>query len=209
MIDITPTILEAAGLPQPYAVNGVAQRPIEGVSMGYTFEDPTAPSRRTTQYFEMFGNRGIYHDGWTAVTKHRTPWLTGQIQLPKFYEDNWELYDTTKDFSQAGNLAAHHPEKLRELQELFLTEAGKYNVFPLDDRSFERGRLVRPWLVTRPPSASRCFGFSTGSVSSQLLITRSTLACGLLDRGFRLAQAALPITTTPIQASLGYSHNLS
>ena len=151
VVDITPTILEAAGLPQPYAVNGVAQRPIEGVSMAYTLEDPNVPSRRTTQYFEMFGNRGIYHEGWTAVTKHRTPWLTGQLELPKFYEDNWELYDTTKDFSQAENLVAQHPKKLRELQELFLTEAAKFNVFPLDDRSFERANSEiagRPDLMT-------------------------------------------------------------
>ena len=138
VIDIAPMLLEVIGLPQPYMVNGVAQRPIEGVSLAYSFADAEAPSRHSTQYFEMFGNRGIYHNGWTAVTKHRTPWLTGQIELPKFFEDVWELYDTNTDFSQAKNLAKTHPEKLRELQELFLIEGAKYNVFPMDDRTFER-----------------------------------------------------------------------
>jgi arylsulfatase A-like enzyme len=147
VIDIVPTILEVAGLPQPYMVNGVAQRPIEGGSMAYTFEDADAPSRHTTQYFEMFGNRGIYQEGWTAVTKHRTPWITGVQELPRFSEDNWELYDTTKDFSQANNLAKEMPEKLRELQEQFLIEAAKYNVFPLDDRMFER---TNPEIAGRP-----------------------------------------------------------
>ena len=147
VIDIVPTILEAAGLPQPYMVNGVAQRQIEGVSMANTFEDHEAPGRHTAQYFEMFGNRGIYHNEWTAVTKHRTPWITGQIELPKFFEDHWELYDTSSDFSQSNDLADSHPEKLRELQELFLIEGAKYNVFPMDDRSFER---ANPELAGRP-----------------------------------------------------------
>ncbi len=138
VIDIVPTILEAAGLPQPYMVNGIAQKPIEGVSMAYTFDNPNAEERHVTQYFEMFGNRGIYHEGWTAVTKHRTPWTTGQIQLPPFSEDEWELYNTYEDWSQANDLSREMPEKLRELQELFLIEAAKYNVFPLDDRTAER-----------------------------------------------------------------------
>jgi arylsulfatase len=138
VIDIVPTILEVAGLPQPYMVNGIAQKPIEGVSMAYSFDDAEAKDRHVTQYFEMFGNRGIYHEGWTAVTKHRTPWATGQITLPAFSKDNWELYDTTKDWSQANDLSKEMPEKLRELQELFLIEASKYSVFPLDDRTAER-----------------------------------------------------------------------
>ncbi len=136
VIDVVPTILEAAGLPEPYMVNGVAQKPIEGTSMAYVFDAANAADRRTTQYFEMFGNRGIYHDGWTAVTKHRTPWEIGKIQ--SFNEDDWELYDTTSDWAQAENLADKHPEKLRELYELFMVEAAKYNVFPMDDRTFER-----------------------------------------------------------------------
>jgi arylsulfatase len=138
VIDIVPTLLEAAGLPEPYMVNGIAQKPIEGVSMSYTFGDAEAEDRHTTQYFEMFGNRGIYHDGWTAVTKHRTPWEMGAADVPPFDQDSWELYDTTQDWSQANDLSEEMPEKLRELQELFFVEAAKYNVFPLDDRTGER-----------------------------------------------------------------------
>ena len=136
VIDVVPTILEAAGLPQPYMVNGITQKPIEGVSMKYTFGDAEAEDRRVTQYFEMFGNRGIYHEGWTAVTQHSIPWLL--TEMPSFAEDEWELYDTTKDWSQANDLSQEMPEKLRELQNLFLVEAAKYNVFPLDDRRSER-----------------------------------------------------------------------
>src|SRR5262245_25057326 len=150
VIDIVPTILEAAQLPEPVMVNGVAQRPIDGVSMCYTFTDPKAASRRTTQYFEMFGNRGIYYEGWTAVTKHRTPWVMGQVKTISLSEDVWELYDTTKDFSQSENLAAQNADKLRGLQQLFLVEAAKYNVFPIDDRTFERANSAiagRPDLM--------------------------------------------------------------
>jgi len=147
VIDVTPTLLEIIGLPEPVMVHGVPQRPIEGVSMAYTFDDAKAPSRRTLQYFEMFGNRGIYHEGWTAVTKHRTPWETGQIKTIPFKDDVWELYDTTRDFSQADNLAAKHPDKLAEMRAHFLVEAAKYQVFPLDDRSFERGN---PAIAGRP-----------------------------------------------------------
>jgi len=136
VIDIVPTILETAGLPEPYMVNGIAQKPIEGVSMNYTFDDPEVEDQRVTQYFEMFGNRGIYHEGWTAVTRHNIPWLLAEN--PSFDEDVWELYDTTKDWSQANDLSKEMPEKLRELQDLFLVEAAKYNVFPLDDRRSER-----------------------------------------------------------------------
>ncbi|MGD2078356.1 MAG: arylsulfatase [Chloroflexota bacterium] len=136
VIDVVPTILEAASLPQPYMVNGMAQKPIEGVSMVYTFDDADAEDRHVTQYFEMFGNRGIYHEGWTAVTRHSTPWLL--TEMPSFAEDEWELYDTTKDWSQANDLSKQMPEKLRDLQQLFLVEAAKYNVFPLDDRRSER-----------------------------------------------------------------------
>ena len=147
VIDVAPTILEAAGLPEPVFVNGVQQRPIEGVSMLYAFNDAKAADRRETQYFEMAGNRGIYHKGWTAVTRHRTPWLTGSVQLPAFDDDVWELYDTTTDWTQAKNLAKENPDKLHALQRQWLIEAVKYNVLPLDDRFAER---ANPDLAGRP-----------------------------------------------------------
>jgi arylsulfatase A-like enzyme len=138
VIDLAPTILEAAGLPEPSSVNGVAQRPLEGVSMLYTFNDAKAAERHETQYFEMFGNRGIYHKGWTAVTRHKTPWVLVGEKTPAFDDDVWELYDTSKDWSQANDLAKQMPEKLHALQRLWLIEATRYNVLPLDDRVAER-----------------------------------------------------------------------
>ena len=142
VIDVLPTILEAAGLPVPVSYNGVTQSPIEGTSMVYTFNDPKAQERRTTQYFEMCGNRGIYSDGWMAVTRHGIPWMMLADGLPAFNDDKWELYDTNVDWTQADDLAAKHPGKLRELQELFTAEGMKYNVFPLDDRVTERENPV-------------------------------------------------------------------
>ncbi len=136
MTDIAPTVLEAAGLPEPGVVHGVRQRPFEGVSMLYTFNDAEAKSRHTTQYFEMAGNRGIYHDGWFATTVHRPPWESKPRAT--FDKDRWELYDVEKDFSCADDLAAKYPEKLEILKGLFLKEAVKYNVLPLDDRAWER-----------------------------------------------------------------------
>jgi hypothetical protein len=137
VIDIVPTILEAAGLPAPDFVNGIMQQPIEGISFAYSFDDAAAPEQHTTQYFEMFGNRGIYHNGWSAVTQHIIPFLpdTGKVT---WNDDKWELYDGSKDWSQAHDLAAEMPEKLAELQQLFLIEAAKYKVFPLDDRRIWR-----------------------------------------------------------------------
>ena len=137
VIDIAPTVLEAAGLPEPTAVNGTKQRAMDGVSMMYTFDDPKAKDRRTTQYFEMFGNRAIYHDGWVAATRHSIPWLAG-AKLPPFDQDRWELYNVDTDFSQANDLAAKNPAKLKELQDLFVKEAIENSVFPLDDRRVER-----------------------------------------------------------------------
>jgi hypothetical protein len=142
VIDVLPTVLEAAGLPQPRIVNGVRQQPVEGVSMRYSFDDPQAAERRETQYFEMVGNRGIYHQGWTAVTRHGTPWLMVDGGDRPFEDDVWELYDTTTDWSQAHDLASVHPERLRELQDLFIAEADRYHVFPLDDRVTERENPV-------------------------------------------------------------------
>ena len=143
VIDVAPTILEAAGLPAPQIVNSIQQAPLEGVSMLATLRDGNAPETHTVQYFEMFGNRGIYHKGWTAVTKHRTPWLADQ---PSLGDDVWELYGPD-DWTQAHNLAAENPAKLAELQRLRLIEATKYNVIPLEDRSFER---FDPDIAGRP-----------------------------------------------------------
>jgi arylsulfatase A-like enzyme len=148
VIDVAPTVLDAAGLPEPKAVHGVAQKPMEGVSMRYSFDDAGAEERRETQYFEMFCNRGIYDKGWTAVTRHSTPWVP--TAPPSFADDTWELYDTNTDWSQAHDLAAEMPEKLEELQALFMEEARKYNVLPLDDRRIERFNsdlAGRPTLV--------------------------------------------------------------
>jgi arylsulfatase A-like enzyme len=145
VIDIAPTILETAGLPEPKSVNGTPQTPIEGVSLAYTFADPKAPSRHTIQYFEIFGNRAIYQDGWLAGTVHRAAWeFKPRTTLEN---DTWELYDTRVDFSLANDLAAKNPEKLKELQALFLKEAVKYSVLPLDDRTLER---LNAALVGRP-----------------------------------------------------------
>jgi arylsulfatase len=147
VIDVAPTILEVAGLPQPIFVNGVQQHPIEGVSMAYSFNDAKAAEQHETQYFEMFGNRGIYHKGWTAVTRHKTPWiLVGEV-TPAFDDDTWELYDTSKDWSQANDLSKQMPEKLHELQRLFLIEATRYNVLPLDDNLAAR---INPDTAGRP-----------------------------------------------------------
>jgi arylsulfatase A-like enzyme len=147
VIDVAPTVLEAAGLPEPTFVNGVQQKPIEGVSMRYAFDDVGAVERHTTQYFEMFCNRGIYHQGWTAVTRHSIPWLMVGHEKPGLDDDVWELYDTSTDWTQNRNLAAEQPEKLAELQRLFLIEAAKYNVLPLDDRGIER---ALPDIAGRP-----------------------------------------------------------
>ena len=148
VIDIAPTVLEAAGIPAPAFVNGVAQAPLEGVSMAYTFGDPGAEDRRRTQYFEVFCNRGIYQDGWTAVTRHSTPWM--MAPMPNLDDDVWELYDTSTDWSQARDLAPEMPEKLHELQRAWLIEAVRHQVLPLDDRRIERfdaGLAGRPVLV--------------------------------------------------------------
>ena len=144
VIDIAPTILEAAGLPQPVQVHGVTQKPIEGVSMAYTFDDAKAADQHVTQYFEMFGNRGIYHEGWSAVCIHHSPFAPDK----RTWEDDvWELYDDTTDWSQAVNVADKYPDKLDELKDLFMVEAAKFNVFPLDDR---RTELMNPEIAGRP-----------------------------------------------------------
>jgi hypothetical protein len=150
IIDIVPTILEAGGINAPETVNGIPQKPIEGVSMAYTFDETKAkaPSTHTTQYFEMLGNRGIYHDGWYAcTTPFAAPWLLATGKLPEVDDYSWELYDLTHDFSQSNDLKQKNPEKLKELQALFLGEAAKYQVFPLDNTALPR-------LLTPKPSAT-------------------------------------------------------
>jgi arylsulfatase len=148
VIDVAPTILEAAGITAPAVVNGVKQKPVEGVSMVYTFDQAQATSRRTTQYFEMLGNRAIYHDGWIAAAfRGRLPWA---VAPPAYGIDDvrWELYNVDKDFSQADDLATKEPKKLRELQDLFWVEAAKYNVLPIDDRVALRvNPLTRPTVT--------------------------------------------------------------
>ena len=146
VIDVAPTILEAAGLPEPLSVNGIAQDPIEGTSMLYSFNDAKAPERHETQYFEMFGNRGIYHKGWAAVTKHRTPWILDE-KMPAFDDDVWELYDTSVDWTQAKDLSKENPKKLHDLQRLWLIEATRYKVLPLDDDTKNR---LNPDTAGRP-----------------------------------------------------------
>jgi arylsulfatase A-like enzyme len=147
VIDVAATVLDATGLPAPTFVHGVQQMPLHGESMVPTFDDAAAPEHRTTQYFEMFVNRGIYHKGWTAVTRHSIPWKP--TEMPDYDDDVWELY-APDDWTQAHDLAAEQPEKLAELQRLFLIEAARYNVLPLDDRRFERFNAElagRPQLI--------------------------------------------------------------
>jgi arylsulfatase len=149
MIDIVPTLLEATGIKAPELVNGIKQKPIEGVSMAYTFDkaNANAPSKHETQYFEMVGNRAIYHDGWVAATTPPVaPWLLG-AKMPELGDYHWELYNVAKDFSENNDLAAQQPDKLKEMQALFLTEAGKYQVFPLDNSGFVRLLAPKPSAI--------------------------------------------------------------
>ena len=145
VIDIAPTVLEAAHLPEPKVVNGTKQTPIEGVSLAYTFDDSKAKDRHLTQYFEIFGNRAIYHDGWLAGTVHKAPWEP--VPRHALNEDVWELYNVRQDFSLSNDLAKANPKKLVEMQKLFMKEAPKYQVLPIDDRGMER---LNAELVGRP-----------------------------------------------------------
>jgi arylsulfatase len=149
VIDIAPTILGAAGIPEPVEVNGVKQKPIEGVSMVYSFDDAGAPGARKVQYFELLGNRAIYQDGWIASSRHgRLPWVGGIGSSTSFDNDKWELYNLTSDYSQHDDLAATYPDRVSQLQDVFWAEAEKYNVLPLDDRLAERmDPANRPSLI--------------------------------------------------------------
>jgi arylsulfatase len=183
MIDIVPTILEAAGIQAPLMVNGIAQKPIEGVSMAYTFdkENANAPSRRRTQYFEMFANRAIYHDGWiAATTPPAPPWLLGTAKLPEDVVNGykWELYNIAEDYSEANDLAAKMPDRLREMQELFLVEGQKYNVFPLDNS-------VLPRVIAARPSSTA--GRTTFSYSGVLPGIPYSDAPSILNKSYTIA----------------------
>jgi arylsulfatase A-like enzyme len=189
MIDIVPTILEATGIPAPVMVNGIAQKPIEGVSMTYTFDKSSAnvPSARTTQYFEMFANRAIYHDGWiAATTPPAPPWLLGTAKLPEDVVNGykWELYNIADDYSESNDLAAKMPDKLRELQELFMVEAAKYNVFPLDNS-------VLPRIIAPRPSATA--GRNTFTYSGEISGLPESDAPSILNRSYTItAEVDIP-----------------
>ena len=178
MIDIVPTILEAAGIQAPEMVDGIAQKPIEGVSMAYTFDSSNAkaPSKRETQYFEMFGNRALYHDGWIAATvPPQPPWLMGTVKMPDLLTGyKWELYNIAEDYSENNDLAATNPEKLKELQDLFMVEAKKYQVLPLDNSILERILTPRPSATagrTEFTYYGEVYGLPSGSAPNPL--TRS------------------------------------
>ena len=183
MIDIVPTILEAAGIPQPETVNGVTQKPIEGVSMAYTWDKANAnvPSTRSTQYFEMFANRAIYHDGWVAcTTPPAAPWLLGTVKLPEDVVNGykWELYNIAEDYSESNDLSSKMPDKLKEMQERFLVEATKYNVFPLDNTVLER-------IITPRPSATA--GRSVFTYSGLLPGLPPSDAPSILNRSYTIS----------------------
>lgn len=199
VIDVAPTFLEVARLPQPLIVHGIGQQPIEGVGMAYSFNNAEAAERHETQYFEMLGNRGLYHKGWTAVTAHNPP-VAGRP--PRAFDDDvWELYDTNTDWTQARDLARQEPEKLRELQRLFLIEAAKYNVLPLDDRAAER---ANPDIAGRPLLAQgrrqrlyqgigRLNAFSVISVKNKShRVTAEVVAPAGGGEGVLVAQGGLP-----------------
>jgi arylsulfatase len=186
VIDIAPTILEVAGLREPKSVNGVPQKPIEGVSLAYTFNDAKAPDRHTTQYFELVGNRAIYHDGWVAATTpQRLPWVLSATSFtpPELYP--WELYHVADDWTEAEDVATKYPEKLKELQKLWLAEAAKYNVLPLDNR------LVERYFASRHPSTIdgvATFTFFPGDVRIP-----AAVAPDLRNRSFRItARVEIP-----------------
>jgi len=183
IIDIVPTLLEATGIPAPLVVNGVAQKPIEGVSMAYTFDKANAsgPSTRQTQYFEMFANRAIYHDGWlAATTPPAPPWLLGTAKLPTDVVNgyHWELYNIAEDYSENNDLAAKMPDKLRDMQELFMVEAQKYNVFPLDNS-------VLPRIIAPRPSSTA--GRNTLTYSGELPGVPYSDAPDILDKSYTVS----------------------
>jgi len=190
VIDIVPTILEAAGLQAPVTVDGIAQKPIEGVSMAYTFDaaNANAKSKRDTQYFEMFGNRALYHDGWIAVTvPPQPPWLMGTVKMPDVMSGyKWELYNIAEDYSENNDLAAKNPEKLKELQDQFMVEAKKYQVLPLDNSILERIITPRPSSTagrTEFTYSGEISGLPDGSVPNTLAKSYSISAEVVIPQG--------------------------
>ncbi|WP_425530706.1 arylsulfatase [Rhizobium binae] len=180
MIDIVPTILEVTGIPAPQMLNGVAQKPIEGISMAYTFDkaNANAPSKRDTQYFEIFGNRAIYHDGWlAATTPPEGPWFMGTKTMPDVLSYKWELYNIAKDYSENNDLAGQMPDKLKEMQERFLIQAEKYGVLPLDNSVLPRVLSPKPSYV-----AGRDFFVYSGELSG----IASSNAPNILARDFTI-----------------------
>ncbi len=195
VIDVAPTILEAARLPEPRVVNGVPQRAMDGVSMAYSFDAPEAFERRTTQYFEMFGNRAIYHEGWYARTIHKAPWES-KPRRPLSDDSAWELYDTAADFSLVNDLAAQHPERLAALKELFRAEASRNFALPIDDRVFERliaGNVGRPDLMAGRTSLTLAEGMTgmtenvflniknrSKTLTAEIVVPDGTVANGII-----------------------------
>ena len=186
IIDIVPTLLEATGIKAPDLVNGIPQKPIEGVSLAYTFDkaNAEAPSKHETQYFEMVGNRAIYHDGWVAATTPPVaPWLLGAT-MPALADYHWELYNIAKDYSENNDLAAQQPDKLKEMQALFLTEAAKYQVFPLDNSGFVRV------LAPKPSATSGKTEFTYTGVNAGIPFGS---APGILDKDYTItAEITVP-----------------
>jgi arylsulfatase len=217
VIDIAPTILEAVGVEMPATFNGVAQKPLEGVSMVYTFDDADAPDRRTTQYFEMLGNQGIYHDGWMASAIRGVPWLSENppadlLNMP------WELYHVDEDFSQSHDLAREHPEKLDEMVKLFFAEAAKYNVLPLDDRKTARlnvenrpsltqgrARFTYPNLLRLPEGAAPDLKHKSHTITAKITIPEAGAEGMLLTQGGRFAGYGLFVK----DGRLAYHYNLA
>src|SRR5262249_37217427 len=156
VIDVVPTLYEVTGITPPEMLNGIAQKPIEGISFAYTFDDPKAKERHTTQYFELGCNRGLYKDGWMASALAFPPWEPNRSGFDPD-KQKWELYDTTKDFSQADDLATKNPEKLQEMKDLWWKEAAKYNVMPLDWRAVER---LNAELMGRPTLGGKLTTFT-------------------------------------------------
>ena len=188
VIDIVPTILEATGIPAPDTINGIKQRPIEGVSMAYTWDkaNANAPTRHTTQYFEMLGNRAIYHDGWVAATTPATlPWELSTETPPDVITGyNWELYNVQEDPTEFNDLAAKMPDKLKEMQDLFYSEAKKYNVLPLDNSTLARWNTPRPSLTA---------GRTVFTYSGELTGVPASAAPSILNKSYTItAEVEIP-----------------